>query len=319
MGNGFDIAHGLDTKYSDFMQYLQSFEKEPEYIMGNFVYSHSITPHDQEKHRFFEAIRKYIPQDDLWNSFEDALGILDDEQVQEDNSCYYMDYGDDNWRDSANHDYQYMIDEDLSFASDIPQYFSEWITKINTNVLPIVSSQILDRNCLFLNFNYTDTVERAYGIPTNRILYVHGNALRGDNLILGHHDDTLFQEKPMPVFNSEEEWEMYRDSQDEDFRVQEAKKIIKSYFKRTYKDTALIVQQNHSFFEALVPTDEIYVLGHSLSLIDFNYFIEIARFVSPTCKWYISYYSQDDFCKAQDFAKVLGLQSYQLITFEEIK
>ena len=61
------------------------------------------------------------------SSFEEALDYLDYEQIQEDNSCYYLDYGDDNWRDSANHDFQYMIGEDLAFASNIPHYFSEWI------------------------------------------------------------------------------------------------------------------------------------------------------------------------------------------------
>ena len=32
IGNGFDLAHGLHTKYSDFMEYLCSYEKEPEII-----------------------------------------------------------------------------------------------------------------------------------------------------------------------------------------------------------------------------------------------------------------------------------------------
>lgn len=34
-GNGFDLAHGLHTKYSDFMNYLLAYEKEPEYIAGS--------------------------------------------------------------------------------------------------------------------------------------------------------------------------------------------------------------------------------------------------------------------------------------------
>ena len=112
IGNGFDLAHGLHTKYSDFMEYLCSYEKEPEIIYGRFVRLDSISPRDQEKHHFYEAISKYIPEQDLWSSFEEALSFLDYEQIQEDNSCYLLDYGDDNWRDSANHDFQYMIEED---------------------------------------------------------------------------------------------------------------------------------------------------------------------------------------------------------------
>lgn len=268
---------------------------------------------------FYEALEKYIPKEDLWNSFEEALSYLDYEQIQEDNSCYFLDYGDDNWRDSANHDFQYMIGEDLSFAKNIPHYFLQWIESINTSIRPVVSPSLLNRNCLFLNFNYTDTLEQGYAIPAANILYIHGNALRGDNLILGHHDATLFQEKSIPAFNSAEEHDIYMDSLDEDFRLQEAREIIKEYFRKTYKDTLSIIKMNKPFFCSLLTINEVFVLGHSLSTIDFDYFIEIRDFVSPTCKWYISYYSQDDFYKAQDFAKAMGLQSYKLITFADIK
>lgn len=319
IGNGFDLAHGLHTKYSDFMKYLCSYEKEPQVIYDRFIRLDSVSLQDQERHRFYEAISKYIPEQDLWSSFEEALGFLDYEQIQEDNSCYFLDYGDDNWRDSANHDYQYMIGEDLSFASNIPRFFLEWINQIDTDVSPIVSPNILNRNCLFLNFNYTDTLEQVYDIPNTQILYIHGKASRGENIIIGHHDAALFQEKAIPAFNSAEEHEMYLDSLDEDFRLQEAREIIRGYFRKTYKDTASIIQQNKSFFNALRPTDEIYILGHSLSPIDFDYFIEIARSVLPSCKWYISYYSQEDFWQAQNFVNKLRLQNCQLIAFRDIK
>lgn len=32
IGNGFDIAHGLKSKYSDFMEYLLTLEKKSEMI-----------------------------------------------------------------------------------------------------------------------------------------------------------------------------------------------------------------------------------------------------------------------------------------------
>ena len=46
IGNGFDIAHGLPTKYSDFMNYLLSYEKEPQIIMGRFARLDSISSQD---------------------------------------------------------------------------------------------------------------------------------------------------------------------------------------------------------------------------------------------------------------------------------
>ena len=81
IGNGFDLAHGLHTKYSDFMKYLCSYEKPPQIIYDRFVLLDSVSAQDQERHRFYEAIGKYIPEEDLWSSFEEALGFLDYEQI----------------------------------------------------------------------------------------------------------------------------------------------------------------------------------------------------------------------------------------------
>ncbi|NJD04451.1 MAG: hypothetical protein FIA99_18090, partial [Ruminiclostridium sp.] len=130
---------GLPTKYSDFMNYLLAYEKEPEFIMGRLAYLNSISEKDLNRHRFYEELSKFISEYELWNLFEDALGMLDYEDVKESNSSYYLSYSDDNWRDSANHDYQKMIGEDLKFASQIPPYLSEWIKSVNTKAEPIIS------------------------------------------------------------------------------------------------------------------------------------------------------------------------------------
>jgi hypothetical protein len=210
-GNGFDLAHGLPTKYSDFMNYLLAYEKEPEVIMGRFALLRSISEEDQNRHRFYEKLSKFIPEYELWNLFEDALGILDAEEVKESNSSYLLGYGDDNWRDSAHHDYQEMIGQDLDFASQVPVFLSEWIKSINTKTESIISQNIVTPNDLYLNFNYTDTLESTYGIPEDRVLYIHGKALRGDALIVGHHDNEYFSPKPTPRFESEEDYERYLD------------------------------------------------------------------------------------------------------------
>lgn len=289
IGNGFDRAHNLPTAYSHFMEQLTG-----------------------EHADFYNTICQYIPEDSLWSSFEEALSELDDEQLQDDNSCYLLGYGDENWRDSAHHDFQYMIREALSFASDIPQYFSKWIRSIDTNVSPIMPAHIVDKSNLYLSFNYTDTLEKVYEIPTESILYIHGKARRGDELIVGHHSDDLVQDEPEPQFDSEEERQIYYDNYDEDVRVTEAKGIIKSYFKSTYKDTETIIKTNRGFFNSLSQISEIHIYGHSLSDIDFAYFEEIHNSVSPCCKWYISYRSDRDYKNATDFAMGLNLKSYQL-------
>ena len=60
IGNGFDLAHNLNTRYSDFMEYLWKNDKE-----------------------FYDRLTKYIYDEDLWNDFETALGYFDDGELLE--------------------------------------------------------------------------------------------------------------------------------------------------------------------------------------------------------------------------------------------
>lgn len=289
-GNGFDRAHRLPTSYEHFRKYLKEYRKP-----------------------FYRAIQRYLPNEELWCDFEAALGELDDWKLQEDNSSYYLDYGADNWRDSAHYEFQFMIEQDLSFAADIPFYFKEWICRINTDVPAIVSRDIFNKHCKFLNFNFTDTLERVYGIPSPNILYIHGKALGNDNLIIGHHATETFQCGGVSAFNAAEEHGIYMESEDEDIRITEAKEVIKAYFKNTFKDTASIINNKYAFFNSLADIEEVFILGHSLSDIDMDYFFEIRKQVMPCCRWYISYFTQDDLDAIEHFVSRLNIENYQLV------
>ena len=314
-GNGFDLAHGLRTKYSDFMEYLCSYGNEPEDICGRFGHLGGISRQYREKLDFYKAISKYICKQDLWSSFEEALSRLDDEQLQNDHSCYLLDYGDELWRDSANHDYQRRLREELSFSSDIPYYCGQWIRGIDTSVAPLPIANVINANCVFLNFNYTDTLEAVYGVPEERIMYIHGKAKRGDHLIVGHHNNALFREAPMPRFQSEEEWERFYDNCVDDVRVFEAQEIIKTYFRNTYKDTDSIILQKQLFFRSLTSIDEVYILGHSLSDIDFGYFYAIKEQVPNDCQWNVSYHDMLGQNRANKFLSMLGIRNSFLFQF----
>jgi len=311
VGNGFDLSHGLPTSYNDFKKYLCTFEKEPIEIFPGYIYLDSLSELDQTKQTLFENMQKYINVEDLWNSLEAALGKLDFMQLEDDNTDFLLSYGSDEWRDSANHDYQFMIEEALDFATDIPKFFSSWINSISSSIPPKFTDSIKSENNLFLTFNYTDTLERTYNIPDNRICYIHGKALRGDPLVLGHHDDSYFKPTPKPIFNSEEEADQYYDDlDDEDFRIQEAHKVLAQYFKFTYKDTKQIIKYHQGFFSQLSDVASIYILGHSMSLIDFDYFKEVHNHVDKNCEWVITYYSCEDFDNAQKLIQTLNIGNF---------
>lgn len=292
LGNGFDLAHGLHTRYSDFLKTVQC-----------------------ENSSFYEAVCQYIPENTLWKNFEEALAYLDDEQLRDDNSCYLLGYGDDNWRDSAHHDFQYMIREFLSFAKYIPEYFLGWIKTVEISAHKIMPLDIFNNNSIYLNFNYTDTLEKVYDISEDGILYIHGKALRNDVLVVGHHDEGLVQEEEEPVFETEEEKELYYENYDEDVRIIEANSIIKDYFITTFKNTDEIIDKYSDFFKKLTGIREIYIFGHSLSDIDYNYFLEIKNKTSPKAIWKISYHNDDAYINANIFVKKLDISNYELFFF----
>lgn len=311
IGNGFDLAHGLRTKYSHFMQYLNQFENPPRLHARGFIDRNSMSKDDIERHDLYEKISKYIPADDLWNCFEDALGNVDIDRLKDDNSCYLLGYGDDNWRDSAHHDYQYMINEELDFTDDIVYWFFRWIDTINTHVASKSEfARLFSAEDVFLTFNYTDTLETVYGIPENRIKYIHGKAGRDRQLVLGHHNEEYFTEPIDRNKMTEEEYENYCEYMSGiDVREQEADEYIEAYFRRTFKDTSAIIDANRGFFNSLSNVGEIYILGHSLSYIDYDYFIEIREKIPENCRWNISYFSDDDYYHAQRLIQNLQIRN----------
>lgn len=315
IGNGFDIAHGLNTRYSDFMKYLNQFEIPPRLIAPMFVDRNSMSKDDIVRHDLYDKISKYISVEDLWYHFEDALGNIDIEQIKDDNSCYLLGYGDDNWKDSAHHDYQYMINEELSFTDEIVYWFCRWLDTINTHVAPKKEiTKLIDAEDVFLNFNYTDTLETTYGICENRINYIHGKAGRDSKLILGHHNEEYFKEPVDMTKMSEEEYENYYEYiSGIDIREQEADEYIEAYFRRTFKDTLAIIDANYPFFERLYDVNVIYILGHSLSFVDMNYFIKIRKQVGENCIWNISCYSNEDYIRVKDLTQYLQIKYINLL------
>lgn len=276
IGNGFDIFHGLDTKYKSFLMYLEN-----------------------ENKTLHKLLCKYICEKAMWSNMEKELGEIDYETLKEDNYEYCLNYHDDDWKDSANHDFQNMIEASLSFSEKVPCYFREWIKEINTKLDDNFDkiSDITSIESLFLNFNYTDTLEKNYFIPEKNILYIHGKALRNDKLIIGHNN---------------KKFENDYENNYEDVRVIEGDELIYNYFKSTFKDTEKIYAANIEFFKLLSKIEKIYIYGHSLSYVDFNYFLEIKKHTLPNAYWHISYFDSEDKRRAEEFVKELNLERYKI-------
>lgn len=257
IGNGFDLYHGMKSRYWDFKDYLS--DKDADLV---------------------ERLEKYFGEDSLWSDFEGTLADLDTEEIIDECMNYLESYSAENWRDSGHHDYQYEVQKRVDIITEtLKQRFSEWISQLRLPENAADDLLSVNKDSVFINFNYTNTLEKLYKIPFERILYIHNKCTGKDStLLLGHG------RKPK---DSDA-----RHNEDADIRVVEGNKILDDYFIKTYKPTKTIITENVQFFDSLKELRQIYVFGHSMSEVDLPYFYELLKRIDKTqVKWKVSFHS----------------------------
>ncbi len=162
LGNGFDLFHGLNTKYEDFHKWLI------QYSYDDFV-------HYMEK--MFPVLDNGEPM--LWKDFETALGSADPMEVH---NAFFQGV-DDGW---YNEDVQNRVPERIRIQLEkIPGLLREWIKSISFEDVPMLIN--LSSQSLYLSFNYTQLLESIYHIPQKQILHIHGSLDNINPLITGHN------------------------------------------------------------------------------------------------------------------------------------
>lgn len=278
IGNGFDIQHGLKSRYWDFKEYIDNTDKQ-----------------------LVEKLEEYFGSDALWSDFEETLAYLDTEQIVDECMGYLQPYSAEDWSDAYHHDYQYEVQQRINLITDtLKQRFTEWILQLR---LPknAIENMVVDKNATFINFNYTDTLERLYKVTQDQIFYIHNKAIdTNSTLILGHSRNPP---------NAKTLDELYND-EDTDVRVADGNKILDDYFVETYKSTETIITENSDFFDRLRNLETIYVFGHSLSVVDRPYFLEIIKRIDKDkVNWKVSFHNQTDLIDFQAFFQGLDISS----------
>lgn len=221
-----------------------------------------------------------------------------------------MSYGADDWSDSGHHDYQYELNRVVeAISSTMRARFADWIRQLR---IPADNSFTgkplpLDPSARYLNFNYTPTLQKTYGIDDSQVLHIHGQASSStDQLVLGH----AWQRSPADSLNHGTNVE------DADTRVVEGNRIVDDYFSATFKPTNKIIMQQQRFFHNLRSVRQIFVMGHSLSEVDAPYLEAIAKHIdATTVTWKVSYHSNA--AAAQARMSELGIDP-GLISFERL-
>jgi hypothetical protein len=305
IGNGFDLHHGLDTHYRSFGLYLQErygdiYDQLLEYFG---------LPHVEKSD---------IAVDPLWKNFEHSLSLLDVDMVYDAYSGSLAnpsaaDFRDRDWNTFAI-DMGMVVD---SLTTKLIKAFHEFISKIDYSVILENRRLSLEGGAVYLSFNYTDTLEHYYGISEDQIIYIHGKAADGDEIILGHgiDPDSFKEEAPQPpvgLSNEElERWKEYMGDQ-YDYSFELGKEALRDYFSSSFKNTQENIDAQADFFGDIKNVTQVFILGHSLSDVDLPYIEKLIASLVQAPIFTVSYLWDDERISHTQTLRNLGIQERQI-------
>ena len=284
IGNGFDIHHKLKTRYISFREWLvkqigvdlDDLECElSEFIMEN---QGEDIPLDLDAViRFLAYVLSNNPilNQDNWSNFEESLGEVDLESVfrqyshliklastDESGNINYS------WEADVANDYANTIRKNMSMLGKV---FDAWISGVKICRLSYKSdvAKLLKKGDLFLSFNYTETLEKVYGIRGERICHIHGLRQR-DELVIGHGGTNTTREFGIPGVGE---------------HINEAIQALK-------KDTDSCIKKNEGFFNQIneLRVKDVVSFGFSYGKNDLPYIGCICKHMdnNDSSVWYLN-------------------------------
>ncbi|MDM0496253.1 bacteriophage abortive infection AbiH family protein [Clostridium perfringens] len=280
IGNGFDLAHDLETSYYDFRNYLN---EENWTFLSSLESMYGLSEGAWMDHASDDMIRSVF-ENGLWREFENNLSNIDETILYNGQDMELgLEGGDIGVEDTLD----YYWENQYEFIRELNEYLINWVEQIDISDIDKRTDFIIECNDdKFITFNYTLVLEEIYNINKENVLHIHGSIDENDDSpIIGHGDKEKVNEmreiarESKECFN-EKKYSIYN--------------AVANYCERTLKDVDEFLLINRSFFNNLNEVDEIYVIGHSLGDVDMPYFNEILRNVGDNTRWYVHYHRSED-------------------------
>ena len=290
IGNGFDIWQGLKTSYKYLVEYYRDNRERilkklhiPEVVYEDEDGTKFHT--DQTSIIYSNPFFSEILDDEFWFNFEESLGVIDDQTV----NLYFG---------KTRRELRYM-NKTIKRAKRIIHYtFMEWLKTI---ALPNIKIDDYNfDNCLFVNFNYTPTLQQIFNVREENVLHIHGELNDKKSIIYGHNSHPEPPERIAKFFGGR-------------FKgLYQIEKLLYDTNKPIDEQIALCI-----FFFSLhaIPVkslEEIVVLGHSFGEVDFEYFRFFKRALKNNAKWKITFHTPEDVIRIKKVLKKLKIKNYQL-------
>lgn len=275
IGNGFDIFHDLPTSYRCFLCFM-------------------LTNYPNETKKLGFLFDRSNPKK-LWSDFENELETFDAFELVKRNI--------DNWLSiQKSADFENLFD---NVHCQLQTFFHDWVLQIKMD-MDNGNRLKLAKDALFLNFNYTNTLENFYHIGSSNICHIHGDTLRNNTCkpIVGHAREHNCVEKDkrkickfIRQYGKCPQWA----TDVEDFAEVVIKELNnlwdglakESNLKHIPGRKIYTIDQNRSFFDACHDCDDIYIMGCSLAPVDKDYYTEIFE-LSPHARWHISIHNENE-------------------------
>lgn len=189
IGNGFDIWQELDTSYYHFQQFylehrdeileklhIKKFRKKNEDGSTTEISDAELLYGDP-----FESVELEYP---FWKTFEASLSMIDSQRLN-------LFFGKEK---SELKRMQKCVKNAIRILTDA---FCQWVATFdiddNETFRAFKKKHNLQDfqfgdNCFFVNFNYTDTLEKRFHIDEDDVFHIHGQCSESDEIIFGHSE-----------------------------------------------------------------------------------------------------------------------------------
>lgn len=306
IGNGFDIHHCRKTSFADFYKWANENHKD-----------------------VLVEIEEKVGQldDEWWCNFENNLANIDAYEISQTIASENVpdlsdDHVDSQWNDAQIYTEQLFE----SVYDDIKEIFEKWV---QNGIKPTNINRLISLNkeqSFFLTFNYTDTLEESYRVPSSQILHIHGS-IYDDEFIIGHgksreeitkeneYNDSLSVNKG-PIEDDEDIYEYEEEGLELHERLALDAAIDGIASQR--KPVLDIIKKNNDRFNSFNEVADIHIYGFSFSDIDLPYLDKIVEVVDiSNVSWEVSDYNGDNKDAIVKFMTKHSISNYTIISLED--
>lgn len=259
IGNGFDIWQNLNTSYFKFKEYYIAHRDE---ILRDLGIERIEVIQDGVKRYltpvemiYGDPFRPDELESDFWKTFEASLSKIDAQRI----NLFF---------DKEDEDIELMREIADAARRILNKAFNDWVGTLDVRedeaFLQLMKEKGLEdfrfgSNCFFINFNYTETLEKRFHVDEDMVYHIHGQH-EDEEVIFGHAEHPQQPQHALQQFGGR-----FGGLYNIETILYETDKHVQSQ----------IMDLRFNLFLGMVNAADIkkiYVLGHSLGDADLEYF-----------------------------------------------